>query len=62
MATPTAPAPTTSVGSAPAGLNEAQTRVWARVNAPQPAREPLDPDWLDMERRADLHARLDGDH
>jgi hypothetical protein len=58
----TTAAPATTAGAAPAALNPAQARVWARLNAPQPAREPLDADWLEMERRAEQHARLDGDH
>lgn len=57
-----APAPTRA-GAAPAGLNEAQLLAWARMEAARFAQAllpPLDPDVLDMERRAEQAARLNG--
>ena len=58
------PASRVEAGAAPAGLTEAQLLVWKRLEAARAALTtltPLDPDWLDMERRAEQHARLNGD-
>lgn len=51
-------------GAAPAGLNPAQLQTWARMEAARFAQAllpPLDPDYLAGERRAEQHARLNGD-
>lgn len=50
-------------GAAPAGLNPAQLKVWARLEAARFALAllpPLDPDVLDADRRAEQAARLNG--
>lgn len=64
MTAATLTAPAYVAGAAPAGLNEAQLAVWQRLEAARAAiaaLPPLDADWLRMERRAEQHARLDGD-
>lgn len=54
----------TRAGAAPAGLNTAQLQTWARLEAARFAQAflpPLDPDFLQMERRAGQFARLNGE-